>query len=94
MDSGEALGLLEAALGKFRPLSYGDLAQRIDAAPETSEGRGPSGAVYQIELSVMWDDQPRGNIRVMGSVDDGRWRAFAPLTRSFIKAANGTFVGE
>ena len=41
----------------------------------------------------MWDDPARGNIRVMGSVDDGRWRAFMPLNRSFIKAPDGTFVG-
>jgi hypothetical protein len=31
---------------------------------------------------------------VLGSIDDGGWRAFAPLTRSFIKSPDGTFVGE
>ena len=94
MNSAEALGLLDAALGRLRPLSYEDLAQRVDAEPEIAEAQGQSGALYQIELSVMWDDRARGNIRVMGSVDDGRWRAFMPLTRSFIKAPDGTFVGE
>jgi len=30
----------------------------------------------------------------MASIDDGGWRAFAPLTRSFIKRADGSFVDE
>jgi hypothetical protein len=29
-----------------------------------------------------------------GSVDDGSWRAFAPLSRSFIKSPDGAFDGE
>jgi hypothetical protein len=29
-----------------------------------------------------------------GSIDDGGWRAFSPLTESFILAKTGTFVGE
>ena len=94
MDSAEALDLLEAALGRLRPLPYEDLARRVDAEPEVSEARGPSGVVYQIELQVTWDGRPSGNILVMGSVDDGGWRAFVPLSRSFIKTANGSFVGE
>ena len=94
MNSAEALGLLETALGRLRALSYEDLSQRVDAEPEIAEAHGPSGAVYQLEFSVMWDGSPRGNVRVMGSVDDGGWRAFVPLTRSFIKGPDGTFVGE
>jgi hypothetical protein len=30
----------------------------------------------------------------MGSIDDGGWRAFVPISRSFIKSADGSFVGE
>ena len=32
---------------------------------------------------------------VIGSIDDGGWRtSFSPLTRSFIKPADESFVGE
>jgi hypothetical protein len=42
----------------------------------------------------MWDDDYQQNIRVMGAVDDGGWRAFMPLTDSFIMAPDSSFVGE
>ncbi|HEY5619917.1 MAG TPA: hypothetical protein VIK60_18390 [Vicinamibacterales bacterium] len=86
--------MLEKALRRLRLESYEDLARRIDAEPETEAAQGESGTVYQLEFSVVWDDQPSGNLRVLGSIDDGGWRAFAPLSRSFIKARDGTFVGE
>jgi hypothetical protein len=50
--------------------------------------------MYQIEIEVFWDNQRGGNVRVMGSIDDGGWRAFMPLTRDFIKAPDGSFVSE
>jgi hypothetical protein len=43
---------------------------------------------------VLWDDRAGGNIRVIASIDDGGLHAFAPLTDSFIKAPDGSFVGE
>lgn len=49
---------------------------------------------YQVEIQVFWDDRQGGNVRVAGSIDDGAWRAFVPLTRDFIKAPDGSFVGE
>ena len=33
-------------------------------------------------------------LRVMGSIDDGGWRAFVPLTQSFIMACDGSLVDE
>jgi hypothetical protein len=47
-----------------------------------------------VEIQTFWDSQPGGNVRVMGSIDDGGWRAFLPLSRSFIKSAVDSFVGE
>jgi hypothetical protein len=93
MNDQEALGLLERELAKFRPLSHADLAQRIGGSL-TSECAGAGGAIYQIEMDVLWDDRPGGDIRVMASIDNGGWRALAPLTRSFIKRADGSFVDE
>jgi hypothetical protein len=31
---------------------------------------------------------------VVGSIDHSGWRALVPVTRSFIKAADESFVGE
>ena len=60
----------------------------------SSTSSAPAGREYQTEVNVLWDDRPGGNIRVIGSIDDGGLRAFAPLTDSFIKAPDGSFVGE
>jgi hypothetical protein len=55
---------------------------------------GESGTRYQAEIEVVWDDKRDGNLRVFAAIDDGGWRAFAPLTNSFIVAPDGSFVGE
>ena len=55
---------------------------------------GRSGAQYQLEMEVMWDHKPDRDIRVISSIDDGGWRALAPLTVSFILSKTGEFVGE
>lgn len=47
---------------------------------------------YQVEMSVVWDDRPGGDIRVIVAADDGGWRAFVPKTDSFIIRPDGTFV--
>ena len=94
MDNNEAIQLLERELAIFRDQPYADLIRRI---PETSleyERSAASGAKYQVEIQFFWDNQPGGNVRVMGSIDDGGWRAFLPLSRSFIKSADDSFVGE
>jgi hypothetical protein len=94
MNVQEALELLERELATFRPLSYAELAQRVDGSAVTYERPGPGGGQYQIEIQFLWDDRPGGNIRVMASIDDGGWRAFVPLNRSFIKRADGSFADE
>jgi hypothetical protein len=94
MDKEEATRLLEDALGAFRRESYEQLVRRIGAEPVCIECTGESSTVYQLEFSVVWDGRPGGDVHVLGAIDDGRWRAFVPLTRDFIKAADGSFVGE
>jgi hypothetical protein len=68
--------------------------QMINAEPITGNRVGASGACYQIEIQASWDDKPNGNIRVVGSIDDGGLRAFFPLTEDFIKSPLNEFVGE
>lgn len=86
MDTAEALALLNAVLASLEQESYADLVRRVESDPLlVTQRTGASGTEYQIEVSVLWDDVSRGPVRVMASIDDGGWRAFAPLTRSFIK---------
>ena len=60
----------------------------------TEEVPRDSERSWQLEFEVLWDDEPSGNVRVLGSIDDGGLRTFVPLTESFIKAPSGEFVGE
>jgi hypothetical protein len=89
----EAKSLLRESLARYRNYTYAEL-QSIVGKIETDQVKGESGAQYQVEIQVMWDADPQRNIRVIGSIDDGGWRAFLPLSDSFIMAPDGSFVGE
>ena len=94
MNKKEAKQIIQAELELFRAKSHAELVQMIDAEPITGERDGPGGKEYQIEIQAFWDDKPTGDIRVVGSVDDGGWRAFMPLTETFIKSPSNEFIGE
>ena len=74
----EAKWLLLRSLVAWRRRPYEELRDRIDREDHI-EVRGRSGTEYQIEILILWDDQPEGDIRVLGTIDDGRWRACCPL---------------
>ena len=93
MDNEEALAVLAAELQRYRQRSYAELVATLDT-PTTSALRGPSGTRYQVQIQVVWDGAKGENIRVLGAVDDGGWRAFIPLADSFIMSPTGTFIGE
>ncbi len=93
MDKAEAKTLLSQELCRYRELRYAELFSLIDQG-EAFERPGPSGVIYQIEMQVFVDDVSRHTLLVMGSIDDGGWRAFCPLSDSFILAPEGSFVGE
>ena len=83
MDTAEARDILTAELERWKQRSYADL-RRVEArAVDTAEVSGPSGTGYQLEIQAVWDDSSRTVIRVIGSIDDGGWRAWVPLTSSF-----------
>ena len=94
MNRDEAIAMLERELAVFRGESYETLVTGMPAGAITFERVGRSGARYQIEIQIFWDGQPHGDVRVLGSIDDGGRRAFVPLNREFIKAPDGSFVGE
>ena len=94
MDNDEATAVLGAELAALRDEEYAELVRRTSAGPLVFERTAPSGRTYQVEVYISWDDRHGGNVRVMASIDDGGWRALVPLTRDFVKAPNGSFVGE
>lgn len=95
MDRSEARAVLAPHLDQFRQRSYGDLLASMGDI-SIVEMKGASGAEYQIEIEVFWDDpDEKVNLRVFGSIDDGRLPgAFFPVCDSFIVAPDGRFVGE
>ena len=93
MDKIEAKRLLTRELEPYRAQPYEALVRMIGHT-ETYEITGTSGTVYQVEILALWDDKTESNVRVWGNIDGGGWRAFVPVTISFIKAPTGEFVGE
>ncbi len=95
MNDQEARTLLLLHLEQWRGRSWAELRVLVLLDDqETCEVTGPSGVRYQIEVQAFWDDQPEGNIRVLGGIDDGGVRAYFPLCTDFIKAPSGAFIGE
>ena len=93
MDNDEARGLLRQRLDLFRTRSHHEL-QSLIAEPEVIELVGPSGTRFCIEVLAVWDSKIGGDLRVIGSIDDGGWRAFKPLTDDFIMRRDGTLVSD
>ncbi len=94
MNSAEATTLLEQRLKCYRTKAYSELVRLINLGPETAEVIGPTKIKYQIEISALWDDEPNGVVRVIGSIDDGGVRAYVPLCSDFLLSPDGTFVDE
>jgi hypothetical protein len=92
MNKQEAKEIIRKQLDVYRRMPYFELIKLIDADPIAYEIRGPSGVLYQIEIEAFWDDKPNGNIRVVGSIDDGGLRAFVPLSDDFIKNSKDEFI--
>lgn len=93
MNKTDARRVLSERLELYRQLPYSDLAAKVGRT-ETAEVPNDPGAAWQLEFQVVWDGPRDGDVRVIGSIDDGGIRAFIPVTDSFIKRTNGTFVGD
>ncbi len=85
--------ILSEQIAELRTLPYAVLSSRIKTQ-DVREVVGRDGTTYQIEIDYVWDGRKGGDVRVIASIDDGGWSAFAPLTDDFIKSSNETFVGE
>jgi hypothetical protein len=93
MDHQIAYAVLDDRLKVLRQYAYQDLVTLI-GRPDTNTAIGEDGKTYQLETQVFWDRKKGGDVRVIVAVDDGGWRAFKPLSDSFIMARDGTFVCE
>jgi hypothetical protein len=94
MDKKEARQLLDAALTTYRARSYGQLVAQI-GSDDHLVLTGPSNIEYQIEVQILWDNKPGGDVRVMAGIDDGRiLSAMVPLCADFAMSPDGRFVGE
>ena len=94
MDKLEAAKILQDHISRFRAKPYAELATLIGNV-QVHDATGTSGADYTLEFDVLWDGDPKGDIRVIGAIDDGTFpSAFSPLSDDFILSPDGTFVGE
>lgn len=91
MDRNEAHALLRQQLDRYRARSPREL-QSLIAEPVVIELVGPSGTRFCVEILAVWDSKVGGDIRVLGSIDDGGWRALTPLTDDFIMRPDGTLA--
>ena len=96
MDKVIASSLLESFVDSLRGRKYSDLCKLIGEA-NCQEIAGPDRKTYQLEFEAFWDDPRKagGNLRIITSIDDGTfWASFRPITKSFIMAPDGSFVGD
>jgi hypothetical protein len=93
MDRSEARELLIEHLRRFRGMDHGWLAEQI-GDQQVATVNGTSGVEYQIEVEILWDAEPGGTLRVLGSIDDGSLRgAFRPVCEDFLVDPEGTGAG-
>ncbi|HEY3167792.1 MAG TPA: hypothetical protein VGK57_11220 [Candidatus Binatia bacterium] len=91
MNKSEAKSILSRELRAFVFRPYNELAGSI-SHPDVKNIVSESGVSYQIEINVFWDSKPEEDLRIIGSIDDGGWRAFLPLTESLIMKRDGKLV--
>lgn len=94
MDKSEARRIALNELRVLREMAWADLRDRYLGSPDTVEVDGPSGTTYQVKTHAVWDGKTGGDLRLFMEVDDGGWRAFVPLSESFVVSPDGSFVGE
>lgn len=93
MDKEKAMAVLAKALEQYRAKTYDELKGLVDQS-STFQPATEDGSFYQIQIQVFWDSKTDRDIRVIGLIDDGGWRAFLPLRDDFIMTPKGTFLDE
>jgi hypothetical protein len=91
MNEQIAQALLNAEMRRLEALSYTHLVSMIGEV-ETKEIVGEDGKTYQLEIQAFWDGKKGEDVRLIVAADDGGWRAYKPLTDSFIMRPDGSLV--
>jgi hypothetical protein len=91
MNKAEALSVLRSQLAAFASRSYSQLIALI-GKPSGITVRAASGVEYQIEFNVFFDSGAHDDLRIVGSIDDGGWRAVVPFTKTLIMKPNGEML--
>lgn len=93
MDKDDVISILANHFVRYRSMSYAELRNLIGGV-NSYEISAPAGNSYQVEFQVFWDDKPNGDLRIIGAIDDGGWRAFMPLCQDFIMAPDGSILAD
>lgn len=100
--------VLSEHLERFRTWSDAGLtaamarARREHGCLECFEGTAADGTQWTVEINVVWDDKPQGNVRVIGDLTTEPQRPIMPfipiypsdVVDSFNMRPDGTFVDE
>jgi hypothetical protein len=92
----EAEDVFGEQVARWRATSWDGLREALHEQPVVYEIRGSTGVNYHFEILLMWDDpRKETNLRVILASDDGNgWRMSGLRGDGFIKAPDGSFVGE
>jgi hypothetical protein len=94
MNKEEARAVLAERVVQYRSRPYDQLLRLLDDQDELVCD-GPSGTKYYVEGLGIWDDPPKPDLRVLGTInDDGLWSSVSSLCEDFIVRPDGSFVGE
>ena len=91
MDHQIAQDCLAQEMGLLKRSSYAELS-RLIGRPRSKFVAGSDDKQYQIETQVFWDDETKGNIRVLLAADCEGLSAVLPLTDSFIMSPEGILL--
>lgn len=83
MNQLEVEALLRDRVGRYKGWRYAELVQLLNHH-EAFEMTAASGASYEVELQVQWQDLPGGPLRVSESVHNDDLRDLDLLTGSFV----------
>lgn len=94
MDKKEAINIIEKELSNLRSKSYLELRKMISDDPIVKEIKSEYYQKCKIEITALWDDEPNGNIRIIGSINDLNCRSLRPLSKNFIISPSGDLLYE
>jgi hypothetical protein len=94
MDNSEARRVALNEVRVLREMAWADLRDRYLDSPKTVEVEGPSGTRYQVKTHAVWDGKRVAISAFSWRWTTAGWRAFLPLSESFIVSPDGSFVGE